>query len=128
MANLHPEWRPISRNVWSWKGRIGRLRYLGELWIPWVVLAVAYEVFKEAGMPMSDLLTLNLALGLLLAFINTNSMIKRSHDIQRSALYLLWLIVPIVNIVVAIYLHFARSKWTQAELEAAAQVAPSRVT
>lgn len=108
----------INNSIFSWKGRITRLRYFTTMLLVFFVylpIATFSNIMQQSLSPDSDLF-LALAVGVLacLAFISALGVfagIKRCHDIRINPWWNILNFVPLACLVFFLYLCFARSKW-----------------
>jgi uncharacterized membrane protein YhaH (DUF805 family) len=97
-----PPLRALALLFFSFKGRIGRLGY----WFATVTLA-ALTHFLSTIAPREE------ALGVLLVVPGLSAlavMIKRAHDRNRSGYFVLWTLIPLIQIWPMIELGFFRGK------------------
>lgn len=91
----------VNRGILTYQGRVNRARYLGQI-IGLYAIAFVWGVvfFQSEGM---------VAFGVLLITVAASApIVRRFHDLNKSGWYY-WLgIIPVVNIVVGLYLLFAR--------------------
>jgi uncharacterized membrane protein YhaH (DUF805 family) len=99
---VHKEWDPnVNRGFLVYHGRINRARYLGQVLALCAIAFVWGFMFADAeGM---------MALGMILIGIATSApIVRRFHDLNKSGWHY-WLgIIPVVNIIVGLYLLFAK--------------------
>lgn len=80
----------LKRFLFSYKGRINRIRY-AVYWLTYIsIFGIVHEV---AGKDIAYLLNIPLAYTIIPVTV------KRLHDTDRSGLRMLWLIVPIVGFI-----------------------------
>ena len=101
--------------LWAWRGRIGRLRYMAYLFIVSILnmlpVTIVMGVLGAAGIladnpdaivAISTLMYLPL---LVFSFVLAK---RRFNDVNRSGWFSLLLWIPLVNLIVSLYLLFAR--------------------
>ncbi|MBZ2187762.1 DUF805 domain-containing protein [Alcanivorax sp. JB21] len=108
---------PYTPRFLSLSGRIGRLRYLAYCF---AIALLGYAVMmlgtllsltlfgEDAGM----VITITLAVVLYIALIvyTFGYMVRRLHDLNHSGWFCLLTLVPIVNLILVLYLLFARGQ------------------
>ncbi len=104
----------FSQSVTSYKGRLNRQGYfLYQIGVYVIVLTVVYASAFLLSTSLSDPSALVgiIAIGAGLAMIYANVMltIARLHDINKSAWWLLLMLVPYLNVIFSLYLLFAKS-------------------
>lgn len=102
-----------NTNLFSWQGRIGRLRFF----ITSVVVAVIVtainllvEVYPELAFSAVYSVALLLVL-IVLCAIGIFAEIKRLHDLKKPGWLCLLMIIPLVGFIFTIYLICAPSAW-----------------
>lgn len=94
----------------TFAGRLGRLRYIAYAFgIPILMIALL-GIAAAVLVPMSETFGGAVAvvggIGILLVCISFG--LRRLHDLDKSGWWMLLLIVPLVNIILALYMIFAR--------------------
>ena len=98
--------------IFSFGGRIGRLRYLTYSMIYNVVLYFVVGIATAVFLPMLSEGNMVLGIALVLFYIAALAMFvvlasRRLHDLDKSAWLLLLFIVPLANFILALYMIFA---------------------
>lgn len=116
-APLAADDTPYSPEFFSLSGRIGRLRYLGYCFGVAVIgyIGIAVSVFlmmmvlgEDAGIVMAIIVGSVVYIGILVLTIGY--MVRRLHDLDHSGWFSLLILVPFVNLLLALYLLFAPGK------------------
>lgn len=109
----------VSNNIFSFKGRIGRLDYL-LVCILLILISSVYEVFNEANkgsIPSEILTAITFLITLFLGWIALTAIIKRMRDLNLILFWLILIAVPYVNFLFGLYLLFGKSKANTLEIE-----------
>ena len=112
------KYKLLIRELVTAKGRIGRKYYgtiiiaifITELIYTAVLLAARFYHGKEFSSPLPGTLIIGSfsLLFVVIALVLFPASIKRLHDLNKNAWYLLFLLVPFVSIVIPIYLLSAK--------------------
>lgn len=116
-APLAADDTPYSPEFFSLSGRLGRLRYLGYCFGIALLgyIGIAISVFlmmvvfgEDAGMVLAIIVGIAVYVAILVFTIGY--MVRRLHDLDHSGWFSLLILVPIVNLLLALYLLFAPGK------------------
>ena len=103
----------VLKRIFSFKGTIDEGQYiLSKLLLVLVSVCCAYAclfIYENTGMSEAALDLVSAMTITLLYFINITLIVRRLHDINKSAWWLISMIVPILNIIVAFELIFKKS-------------------
>lgn len=93
-----------TEKFWSFKGRIGRLKYFFRLFFIFIIFCCSYILFNEynGAVPFIYFILFSLFL-LIVVFLQS---IKRLHDLNLSGWWCLVLLIPYLNIFGGLYIIF----------------------
>jgi len=88
--------------LWSWRGRLGRLRFMGYSAVAYLVYMIATMLVVSVAAASRSVGSFNLVIGLLLVpylFFVALVMIRRSHDMGWSGWMSLLAVIPFVGLI-----------------------------
>ncbi len=96
--------------IFSFKGRLGRLRYLSYAFGIPILMVALLGIAAAILIPISETLGGVIAAvgGIAILGVCISFGLRRLHDLDKSGWWMLLLIVPLVNIIMALYMLFAR--------------------
>jgi uncharacterized membrane protein YhaH (DUF805 family) len=94
--------------IFSLNGRIGRLRYVAYVWgallLTGILIALMGTMPIHLGSSRAGLISLSMIYYILPLIIAR----RRMHDLDNSSWFALLMLVPLLNVIVGLYLAFAR--------------------
>lgn len=107
----HEKWKNINLNILSWKGRLQRGHYFLFGVIPYCLANIIVAFGKRFNfLEQSFFIQILLIIFLYITVVNT---IKRCHDFKESGFNVLWLLIPGLGSIAALYIVFRKSLWEE---------------
>ncbi len=106
-----------NTNMFSYHGRIGRLRFFGISLLLYLVSALMLFLFEIVRYEAS-VIVIAYVVWIVLIVISVFNQIKRLHDLKKPGWLWILMFVPLVNLIFGLYLLLWPSAWTDEELQA----------